>query len=83
MPAIRWVYGEMIRKITTGEKVRLCVNSRADEARAREVIKAAGADPKAIEYLRFPTNRGWMRDSGPIFVRDCARDPEGDCALAF
>lgn len=73
MLAIRWVYGEMIRKIAPGEKVRLCVNSRTDEARAREVIKAAGADPNAVEYLPFPTNRGWMRDSGPVFVRDSAR----------
>jgi agmatine deiminase len=70
LPAIRWVYGEMIRKIATGEKVRLCVNSRTDEQQAREVIKAAGADTKAVEYLPLATNRGWMRDSGPMFVLD-------------
>jgi agmatine deiminase len=70
MPAIRWVYGEMIRKIAAGERVRLCVDSRADKQKARDIVKAAGVDPKAVEYLPFPTNRGWMRDSGPIFVRD-------------
>jgi agmatine deiminase len=72
MPAIHWVYGEIIRKIAPGETVRLCVNSRADERKARAVIRAAGVDPKAVEYLPFPTNRGWMRDSGPIFVWDRA-----------
>ena len=69
MPAIPWVYGEMIRKIAPGEMVRLCVNSKADEKQARQVIRAAGADLKQIEFLPFSTNRGWMRDSGPIYVK--------------
>ena len=68
MPAIRWVYGEMIRKLGAGERVRLCVNSRSDEKAARYVIEAAGGDLDQIDFLPFPTNRGWMRDSGPIFV---------------
>lgn len=69
MPAIHWVYGEMIRKLATHEKVRLCVNSAADAKRARFVIQAAGGNLKNVEFLPFPTNRGWMRDSGPIFVK--------------
>lgn len=69
MPAIRWVYGEMIRKITPGEIVKLCVNSKADEKAARTIIRASGGDTKQVEFLPFPTNRGWMRDSGPIFVQ--------------
>jgi agmatine deiminase len=69
MAAIHWVYGEMIRKIGAGEKVRLCVNSRADEKRARSTIQASGGRLERVEFLPFPTNRGWMRDSGPIFVR--------------
>lgn len=69
LPAIRWVYGEMIRKLSEGERIRLCVNSASDAQTARTVIRAAGADLKQIDFLPFPTNRGWMRDSGPIFVR--------------
>jgi agmatine deiminase len=69
MPAIRWVYAEMIRKIGAGEKVRLCVNSKAEEKLARTMVEAAGGDLGAVEFLPFPTNRGWMRDSGPIFVQ--------------
>lgn len=70
MPAIRWVYGEMIRKIAVGEIVRLCVKSKAHEKVARKVIEASGGDLAQVEFLSFPTNRGWMRDSGPIFVRN-------------
>jgi agmatine deiminase len=73
MEPIRWVYGEMIRKIGAGERVRLCVNSPADTRRAKEIIAAAGGDLKQVDFLPFPTNRGWMRDSGPIFVRKGAR----------
>src|SRR5579862_6222448 len=57
MPAIRWVYGEMIRKIAAGERVRLCVNSKADQSLADYTIKASGGDPKQIDYVPFHTNR--------------------------
>ena len=68
MLAIRWVYGEMIRKLAVGERVRLCVNSKAGEKAARSVIDAAGGDLKAVDFLPFATNRGWMRDSGPMYL---------------
>jgi agmatine deiminase len=69
MPVIEWVYGEMIRKLAAAETVRLCVNSAADEKRARAVIDLSGGNLAKVEFLPFPTNRGWMRDSGPIFVK--------------
>jgi len=69
MNAIPWVYGEMVRKIAPGEKVRIVVGSKAVEARARRVLEIARADLAQVEFFRWPTDRGWMRDSGPIFVR--------------
>ncbi len=66
---IHWVYGEIIRKIASGEIVRILVNSKAHEARARDVLRRVGADAARVQFFRFPTNRGWTRDSGPIFVR--------------
>lgn len=67
--AIPWVYGEIARKIAPGEKLRILVNSSAHEDRARRVLKRVGVDPSAIEFFRIPTNRGWTRDSGPMFLR--------------
>ncbi len=67
--AVEWVYGEMVRKISPGETVRILVNSKAVEAKACRVLARAGVDLSRVELLRWPTNRGWMRDSGPIFVR--------------
>jgi len=69
MNAIQWVYGEMVRKIAPGEKVRILVGSKAVEARARRVLEIARADLGQVEFFRWPTDRGWIRDSGPIFVR--------------
>jgi agmatine deiminase len=76
MNAIQWVYGELVRKIAPGEKVRILVDSPAVEARARRVLETARAAPGQVEFRRWPTNRGWMRDSGPIFVRREKGRPE-------
>jgi agmatine deiminase len=69
LDTIRWVYGEMVRKIGAGETVRMLVNNKTEEQRARRYLNRAGADLRTIEFIVHPTNRGWMRDSGPIFVR--------------
>lgn len=69
LPAIQWVYGEIVRKIAPGEKVRIFVGSKTIEERARRVLATARADLAQVEFFRYPTDRGWMRDSGPIFVR--------------
>jgi agmatine deiminase len=68
LDTIRWVYGEMARKITAGEKVRLLVNGAAGEREARSYLGRAGVDLTRVEFVRHPTNRGWTRDTGPIFV---------------
>lgn len=72
---IPWVYGEMIRKISPGEKIYLLVRSKRDENLARRIIQNVGADLRKIQFVTHPTNRGWTRDTGPIFVK---RQLEGD-----
>jgi agmatine deiminase len=66
---VPWVYGEMVRRIAAGETARVIVESAAHEARARRLLGRVGVDSARVEYFRFPTDRGWTRDSGPIFVR--------------
>ena len=72
---IHWVYGES-RKISPGELVRILVNSTTHEAQARQVLKSAGVSSGRVQFLRFPTNRGWTRDFGPIFVKRAKAGPE-------
>lgn len=69
LDTICWVYGEIVRKISPGETIRLLVNSRSEEKLALHYLKRAGAEVQRVECIVHPTNRGWTRDSGPIFVR--------------
>ena len=73
---IPWVYGEIVRHLAPGELVRILVNSSAHERRARRVLARAGVDARRVEFLPFPTDRGWTRDFGPLFVRRPGRRPE-------
>ncbi len=66
---IHWVYGEIVRRIAPGEKLRILVNDAAHQQRAQHVLQQVGVNLKRIEFFRIPTNRGWTRDSGPIFVK--------------
>jgi len=66
---IPWVYGEIVRKLAPGEIVRILVNSKTHEVRARRILTRVGVDLSRVEFFRFPTNRGWTRDCGPWFVR--------------
>jgi agmatine deiminase len=66
---IRWVYGEMVRKISQGERVRILVQHKAEQKLAVSYLKRAGCDLKQIDFVIHPTNRGWTRDSGPIHVK--------------
>jgi len=69
LDTIRWVYGEIVRKITPGEIVRLLVANQTEERLARSYLTRAGCSLKQLRFMAHPTNRGWMRDSGPIFVK--------------
>jgi len=73
---VYWVYGEIVRKIAPGERVRILVNSRKHEDQARRVLIRAGVDLGRIDFFRFQTNRGWTRDFGPFFVRRSGRKSE-------
>jgi agmatine deiminase len=67
---IPWVYAEIVRHLSRAEKVRILVESRAAEARARGMLRKAGAVIEAVEFVACPTDRVWTRDYGPIFVKN-------------
>jgi len=75
---IPWVYGEIVRRLAMVERVRILVASAAHEARARRILTRLGVASDQVEFLPFPTDRGWSRDMGPIFIR--RRDPKAEKA---
>ena len=67
---IPWVYGEIVRKLSAVERVRILVEDGGIEQRARRILHKVGANMEAVEFFPCPTNRGWTRDCGPIFVKN-------------
>lgn len=70
--AIHWVYGEITRKLAESETICILVQDEKHEAKARNILTKVGVDFDKIEFYQIPHNRGWMRDSGPMFVRNKA-----------
>src|SRR6516164_784793 len=69
---IPWAFSEIVRVLSQVERVFLLVENRVAETRVRAILKKAGAKLEAVDFLRVPTDRGWMRDSGPICVKNAA-----------
>ena len=76
MIPIYWVYGEIVRKLSESEPVRILVDSGRHGDRARRILTRVGVDLLRVSFFQMPTNRGWTRDYGPIFVRREATHPE-------
>ena len=66
---IHWVYGEIVRHLSLSETVAIVVFDESHESKARGVLSSVGVDPSRIEFHRIKHDRGWMRDSGPMFVK--------------
>ena len=66
---IPWVYVEIVRLLSKSERVRL-VAGEEEATEARDMLARAGVDLSRVDFLPFPTDRVWLRDSGAIFVRD-------------
>jgi agmatine deiminase len=70
---IPYVYAEIVRHLARAARVELIVNDATAEEQARAKLTDTNVLPALearIAFHRWPTNRGWLRDSGPIFVCD-------------
>jgi agmatine deiminase len=65
---IPWAFAEIVRHLARVERVFLLVESNAAESRVKSILKKSHANLENVRFLRVPTDRGWMRDSGPICV---------------
>jgi len=66
--AILWVYAEIVRHLHHSEHVNILVDDVGGENRAKKVLAKIDLEWKRIHFWRIPTDRGWMRDCGPIFL---------------
>jgi agmatine deiminase len=66
--AIPFAFAEIVRHLAPHETVRIIVRNEKAEAPARALLSTCGVDLNAVSFFRWPTDRSWVRDSGPIFV---------------
>jgi agmatine deiminase len=71
---IPWVYSEIVRHLSRVEDVNILVADVTAEKRVATMLKRAGANLARIHFRCWPTDRVWLRDSGPIFVKSHAGD---------
>src|SRR5277367_1805148 len=81
---IPWVYAEIVRHLSQVEDVHILVNSADAEKGARRILLRAQANLARLHFHHWSTDRVWLRDSGPIFVRKMTegsiKDPQGELA---
>ena len=66
---IPWVYCEIVRWLSQAEDVHILVNDLAAEKRAMQMLRRQGANLARLHFHPWRTDRVWLRDSGPIFVK--------------
>ncbi len=67
--AIPWVYAEIVRYLSRAENVNIIADSKKEKHQAQSILKSSNVDLQRVKFHLWPTNRVWLRDSGPIFVR--------------
>lgn len=68
--AIQWAFVEFIKKVAHVETVFLVVADAKLKARVHDMLEMAHVNVSNVSYIIYKTNRSWMRDSGPIIVKN-------------
>lgn len=73
---IPWIYAEIIRLISNSERVHLLVQNAKEQRSATKIMERNSVNLNHVTFHIQPTDRVWMRDSGPIFIsRQSAVEP--------
>ena len=68
--AVKWAFVEFIKKVATFEEVFLMVADENQKEKVNVMLETAHVDLSKVSYVIQKTNRSWMRDSGPIIVKN-------------
>jgi agmatine/peptidylarginine deiminase len=69
LASVETTYVALVASITRFEIALVCVADASIEDRARELL-APVADLSQVRFVRLPYDDTWLRDSGPITLRD-------------
>jgi agmatine deiminase len=68
--AIQWAFVEFIKKVATFETVFLMVSDENLKQKLTDMLTDARVKLSNVSFIIYKTNRSWMRDSGPIIVKN-------------
>jgi agmatine deiminase len=68
--AIQWAFVEFIKKVAFVESVFLVVADEKLKSKVHDMLNIAHVNVSNVSYIIHKTNRSWMRDSGPIIVKN-------------
>jgi agmatine deiminase len=71
--AVQWAFVEFIKKVATFEEVFLVVADKKTKEKVHEMLEKAHVALDKVSFILHKTNRSWMRDSGPIIVKNGSR----------
>lgn len=70
LEAIPWVYAEIVRALQPHERVEILCHDESVRASAVIALDAHGVAPTGYRLHIVPSDRVWLRDSAPTFVRN-------------
>lgn len=65
---VPWVFAEVIKNLTRGERVRLLVAGKRMQKAASLALDQSGVDLRLVDFIEIATDRSWTRDFLPLFV---------------
>ena len=80
---IPWVFTEIIRLITAQQTLGLIVKNETLRAKAMSMLDRAGVELSRVEFHLAPSNRGWLRDCGPIYVKNLETGKQAALCFGF
>ena len=76
LEAVKWAYAEIVRVLADHERVEILCQSESVRDSAAEMLRAHDVTMQRVNLLTAPTDRVWLRDSGPSFVWNPAGEVE-------
>ena len=68
LPEVQNVYLELIKGLSPGQKVQLCVRNQEEKKRVQTHLQKAKISNDNIIIHEIPTVDVWIRDYGPTFL---------------
>ena len=68
--AVQWDFTEFIKKVAHFEEVFLIVADEKHKNKVYSMLEKAHVNLSQVTFIIQKTNRSWMRDSGPIIVKN-------------